>query len=760
MKKILVTVALCISFLAYGQKNGLVLSGGGAPGIAHIGVIKALEENQIPIDYITGTSIGAIVGGLYAMGMSPDEMIEVVKSDDFRRWTTGKIDKNNQYYFSLPEQEPSILSFRFRANKKTGIDFNTNLFPTNLIPPHESNYAFLPLCAQANALTNGNFDQLFVPFRCVASDVYKKQAVVFSSGNLGDAIRASATYPFLFKPIEINKSLMFDGGIYNNFPADVMHNDFAPDYTIGSVVAYNPPQADRNDALMQIQNMIIYPTKYSLQTENGLLLNLDLKAFSTFDFSKVDELVKIGYDSTIAHLATIKENVKRLIPINVLSENRQIFKNKFPKLIFKNIEIEGVDSIQKQYIEHSFRTENKTFGLADFRKGYYKLISDNKIVEVIPHAIYDNKTGNFDLKLKVETQNQLKLMFGGSLSTSSTNQAFMGIKYDSWDKYSQSSFLGVHVGQFYNGMQIGTKIENGSHDNWYLKLVFVYHKFDYYDSTDLLYSSVKTSSVIETERYCKLNVGIPLGMNGVVEVGVGYGELTDIYKQYRGLSYNYDTGNYSLGSLYARTETNTLNSLNYPTKGFNYSASAQLIGGETSIKVPNYPTLSYFRDKNLWLQFRAKAEQYFKLSTHCSIGTYCELMYSDRKLLSNYTADKAQAGAFQPTPFTRTIFNEVLRSNKFVAVGLKPIYNFSQLLHFRSEAYIFVPYQSTIPTIDNKPFSSVNNLSTVFLTESALVFNFKVATASMFLNYCSKGSSQWNVGINLGVLLFNHKFLE
>ncbi|MFZ4725968.1 MAG: patatin-like phospholipase family protein [Paludibacter sp.] len=760
MKKFLVTAALCISFLAYGQKTGLILSGGGAPGIAHIGVIKALEENQIPIDYITGTSIGAIIGGLYAIGMTPDEMKMFVKSADFRRWITGEIDGKNKFLYNHPEPEPTIFDIRFSVNKKTGIDFNTYLIPTNLIPSHETNYAFLPLCAQANALTNSNFDQLFVPFRCVASDVYKKIAVIFRSGDLGDAIRASATYPFLFKPIEVNNSLMFDGGIYNNFPADVMQNDFAPDYTIGSVVAYNPPLANRNDALMQIQNMIIHPTNYSLQSDNGLLLNLNLKAFSTFDFTKVDELVNIGYDSTIAHIKKIKEKVKRQVGTNELEEKRKTFKSKFPELKFKNIYIEGVDSIQRQYIEHSFRTENKTFGLTDFKEGYHKLISDDKITEVIPHAVYNNLNENFDLKLNLETQNQLKLMIGGYLSTRATNQAFLGLKYDTWDTHPQSTYFDFHVGQHYNGLQIGTRIENGSRDNFYLKLAFVLHQLEYYDSTDLLYSSVKTASVIQKEGYSKINLGFPLGMNGVVEIGVGYGALNDIYKQNRGLIYNYDTGSYSLGNLFCRAETNTLNSLNYPTKGFNYTASVQLIGGESSIKAENYPSLSSFRDKNLWLQFRAKSEQYTALSSDFSIGTYCEFMYSNRKLLSNYTADKVQSAVFQPTTFTRTIFNEALRANKFAAIGIKPIYNFSNQLHFRSEAYLFVPYQSTITAFDNNMVSSQYNISTVFLSETALVFNFKVATAAMFLNYCNKGSSNWNVGINLGILLFNRKFLE
>ena len=337
------------------QKAGLVLSGGGAPGIAHIGVLKALEENDIPVDYITSTSIGAIVGGMYAIGMSPDEMIRFLKSEDFKQLTTSEAATKNQYFYFRPELNPEIIGFDFDPT-------NISLFrlPTQLIPPHETNYALLALCAQASAACRGNFDSLFVPFRCVASDVYNKKSVVFRTGQLSDAIRASMTFPFMFKPLEINNRLLYDGGIYNNFPTDIMRTDFSPDYMIGSVVAYNPPKADKRDIGMQLQNMIIHPTDYSISSSDGLLLNFDLKKFDTFDFSKIDELVKIGYDSAIANMAEIKARISRRVHQKDLTEKRAKFRNRFSKLDFGEVTIEGIDDNEKPYIEKFFQKEKNT----------------------------------------------------------------------------------------------------------------------------------------------------------------------------------------------------------------------------------------------------------------------------------------------------------------------------------------------------------------------------------------------------------------
>lgn len=345
-KKIWMIVGLmCFGFLLQAQKIGLVLSGGGAPGIAHIGIIKALEENNIPVDYIAGTSIGAIVGGMYAMGMTPAEMIKVIKSNEFKNWMSGELEPEDVYYYRYADPKPRMIDVRIQINKHKNTQFKTRILPTNYISPAQMNYAFVPLSAQANAACGGNFDSLMVPFRCVASDVYNKQAVVFNSGVLGDAIRSSMAYPFMFKPISIDNKLLFDGGIFNNFPVNVMRSDFRPDYIIGSVVAYNPPKAEEDDIVMQLQNMIITRTDYSLPSSEGLLLHFNLEKINVFDFSKVDELVKMGYDSTLKHIDEIKARITRQVTTEEMTKRRSDFRNKFPELKFQHIEVTGIDSL-------------------------------------------------------------------------------------------------------------------------------------------------------------------------------------------------------------------------------------------------------------------------------------------------------------------------------------------------------------------------------------------------------------------------------
>ena len=275
-----------------------MLSGGGAPGIAHIGMIKALEENNIPIDYICGTSIGALVGGMYASGYSPDEMTLFFKSSDFKKW--------KRYELRFPRKF---------------------FIPTHIIKPQKVQIGLEKLTGQATKRSGGNFDSLLVPFRCVASDIYRKEPFIFYKGDLATAIRASMTFPFVFEATKVENRLLFDGGIYNNFPADIMQQSFHPDFMIGSVVAYNPPQADPNDILMQLQNMIINDTNYSIPDSMGFVLNFDLKKKSMFDFSQIDSLVNIGYKETKKQIELIKMKVLRRVSTDEVNRKRVSFRN-------------------------------------------------------------------------------------------------------------------------------------------------------------------------------------------------------------------------------------------------------------------------------------------------------------------------------------------------------------------------------------------------------------------------------------------------
>ena len=390
-----ILLLLLLPSVARAQKVGVVMSGGGARGLAHIGVIKALEENNIPIDYIAGTSMGAIVAALYSMGYTPDEMIEKMKSDDFQRWYTGTMDQDYTFYFKKKEETPNLLSLHF----ETEDSFHVVKPAINLISTTPMNLGFLEIFSGYTAACHGDFDDLMIPFRCVASDVYNKKQVVFSKGNLGDAVRASMSYPFFFKPIKVDSVLLYDGGLYNNFPRDIMQEEFNPDIIIGSVVSDNPALPDERDLMSLAENLIMGRSDYTLPDELGIILNMHIKDVSLLDFQKIDNITQLGYNFTKDRIELVKEKVKERRDSTQLADMRNEFKKRVPELVFGKVVVHGVSKEQEKSIKREFQKDNERFGYEECKKGYYSLLSGDIIETILPHAVYNELDSTYTLHL-------------------------------------------------------------------------------------------------------------------------------------------------------------------------------------------------------------------------------------------------------------------------------------------------------------------------------------------------------------------------
>ncbi len=747
------------------QKVGLVLSGGGAKGLTHIGVIKALEENNIPIDYITGTSIGAIVGALYAIGMTPDEMIELFKSEDFKYWFSGEIETRNKYYYYNSDRGPSFIDLNFHIEQEGRFEIRPNLIPTNLMSPIQMNLAFIQLFATANAVAESNFNKLLVPFRCVASDVHEKKAVVFAKGDLGNAVRASMTYPFMFKPIKIDGRLLFDGGIFDNFPVEVMRKNFHPGFMIGSIVGANPRRPEANDVMSQIENMVINITNYNLPKKDGEVLVFDLSDVNLFDFSPVDKLVKMGYDSTLVRMKRIKARIARRTDSLTLAKRRCQFKSCCPALRFKGIRVNGVDSLQKNYVKRFFDYDDKAFDMEDFKKKYFMLLSDNKLSEILPTATYNAQDSTFDLSLEVKTEDQLKIQLGGNISPTTSNQAFFGLTYQHLSDYAFAGNISAQFGKTYNALGLDARIDIPWEIPMYFKMNYLFHRFSFYESVRWFYEDNPIANFSQTEVFGKLKVGLPISRKGRLEIGGGYGVLMDRYQQNIAAtapeSASSDRSRYSLANLFLRVEGDTQNNPLYPISGYRYLSTVQLLLGEKVFLSGKLPDIPPAEKENPWLQYRGIYDSYIKLKDNFLLGLYSEVAFSTRQLSDRYMAAIIQAPAFAPTPHSKAIFNVDFSANQFLALGLKPIYRINDQIHLRGECYAFLPYQPILPDIDGSTLYKAPALKNIrFLSEASLVFDLKLISASLYANYYGSSPEKWNLGVNIGFLLFRDKFIE
>ena len=762
MKRILLLllVSLCGWAQMSAQTVGLVLSGGGAKGIAHIGIIKALEENNVPIDYVAGTSMGAIVGAWYAMGYTPDDMLNLILSDDFNLWSRGIFDERYVYYFKKPDPSPEMVNFNIALQDSS--KFETHFLPNSLINPFPMNYAFMSLFAPYTAQCDGNFDKLFIPFRAVASDVYHKRELVLRDGDLGDAVRASMSFPFVFKPIEIDSVLVYDGGIYNNFPVDVMKNDFNPDVIIGSIVAAKIDKPKEDDLINQIENMVMQKSDYTLDPEDGILMRFDLSDVGLLDFPKARQIAKIGYDYAMELMDSIKSRIPRELSQETRQLQRMVFKSQTPDLVFNSVSVEGGNHQQKEYIKRQFDSD-KPFTDEDAKASYYKTISDGKISDLIPHARYDKASGMFNLDIKAKVHDQLSVGMGGFISSTSSNQICIGAHYRTVSLNSLDLDLTGQIGQSYTSGILSARFDLKTAIPMYLKMQAVASKQKFYQNETLFYSDRMPSFVTQSEQYVKLRLGLPFLTSSKAVVSVGYGSMTDRYYQSNTVDFSsteQDRSRYNLFVASMKFDRNNLNSYMYPTAGTDCSVLGLLAYGKEHFTPYNTDLQPNSTQTLSWLQLEGNIHTYIPLGNKFVLGLRGKAVVSSKGLLSNYTSTLAQAPAFTPTPHSQTIFNPAFRSTQYLAAGVIPIWKILNNLQFRNEFYLFAPFRQIYEGENYEPYYGKAFTKYHFMGESSLVLNLSFASISLYANYYDYPARNWNFGINIGLLVFSPKFLQ
>ena len=756
---VLITFLLLLPMWVQAQKVGLVLSGGGAKGLTHIGIIRALEENNIPIDYITGTSMGAIVGSLYAMGYSPDDMEALLKSEDFKRWYSGEVEEEYMYYFKKNLPTPEFLNIRlsFRDSLKIKPQF----LPSSVVDPVQMNLVFIDLYARATAACGGDFDKLFIPFRCVASDVYNKKQLVMKRGDLGDAVRASMSFPFMFKPIEIDSVLAYDGGIYNNFPTDVMRDDFHPDIIIGSVVATNPTKPKENDLMSQIENMVMQKTDYSIPDSEGIVMTFKYDDVNLMDFQRINELHDIGYNRTMSMMDSIKSRIHRRVNLDNIRLRRLVYKSNYPELRFKNILIEGANAQQQAYIKKEFHaSDDKEFTYEDVKRGYFRLLSGNMISEIIPHAVFNPEDDTYDLKL----EDNISVRIGGNVSTTSSNQIYLGLSYQNLNYNAKEFTFDGQLGKIYNNVQLMGKIDFATSIPTSYRLIASISTFDYFKKEKLFSRNDKPAFNQKDERFVKLKVGLPFLSNKRAEFGVGAAKIQDRYFQKNVIDFDkdkYDKSTYSLFGGSISFNGSTLNSRQFPTQGAHEELVAQIFTGKECF----YPGESSdnkkaSEERHSWLQLSYMKEKYHRMAEHWTLGWYLKALYSSRNFSENYTATMMQAGEFAPTAHGQLMYNEAFRANQFVGVGVRPIYRFNQMFHVRGEFYGFMPIFPIERNSINKAYYGKAFSRFEYLGEVSVVCQLPFGAISAYVNHYSSPKREWNVGLTLGWQLFNYRFFE
>lgn len=750
------------------QSVGLVLSGGGAKGIAHIGLIKALEDNDIPIDYIAGTSMGAIVGGLYAMGYTPEEMLALVESESFSYWSTGQVDPSFVYYFSREEPTPSLFSIPVSTSRRDSVENAENAVPASLISPLPMNFGFFEIFSAYTAQCDSDFNRLYVPFRCVASDVEAGHKVVHSRGDLGNAIRTSMSFPIVFQPIRMNGVLLYDGGIFDNFPVDVMISDFAPDIIIGSDVS-TPTVGPQTSLMDQIDNLVMRRQTYDLPPERGIKIKIDLRQFGLLDFPKARQIYRVGYDRALSMMDSICSRVTARIPARTRAVSRGAFKSKTPPLNFSSVSVSGVSPRQDRYLEYIFRPADRdTFGISRVRQSFYRAVSPGRLRDLVPVAVPTDTFGLFRLRVDARPKENLTFGIGGYITSATSSYLFLSARYRTLSFSSVSADINAWIGQSYMAGALNTAVSLPSRIPSSIGLQAVISRRRYFETDRLFFNEGDPAFVVGHDAFARLNYVLAAGARGKITLSAGYGRVADSF-------YGGDIANASSGRSRSRLlagqahlawQSGTLDNEAYPTRGAYYRATAQAVAGRyhyipaplppQAIPVAQAESWSSPR----WLQFESVTRNYFSLHKHFSLGIESDILYSGRPLPTNYYAALVSANAYNPTPASYNAFNSAFRANSFAALALVPIYKYNPNLSARLSLHAFAPMRRVVCNPDLSASHGPWFDTVRFFGELDICYTLPFATLSAYANYASAGPRPWNFGISVGIFLLAPRFLR
>ena len=749
------------SFQCKAQKVGVVLSGGGASGVAHIGVLKALEENHIPINCISGTSIGSVIGALYASGYSPTEIEQLIKDRKFFNLSKGEMSAKYGYYFRKRDDFASWQTLKL--NLKNSLLAN---LPTHLINSIPIDFYLMETFAPANAVSNYNFDSLMIPFRCVASDIDNKRSIVFRKGDLPSAIRASISYPFFIRPISIDSMLLFDGGLYNNFPSDVMYEELYPDIMIGSSVAENSKVPSDDNIYLQLRNMLMHKTNFDPVCENGIVISPSADV-NAFDFESVQRLIDSGYVATIRQMPKIKAQIFNDQNPVQLQERRAKFRSQPPysKMIYDNIQIKGVDPKMEKFIAKSISYKRDTFSFKQLKRQYFRLMADEKIKSAYPLTKLDKTTGKYSLILNVKKDKNLFFDVGGNLSNKPISNFFMAVQYNHIGKIGFTAYANGYLGKLNSSSLTKLRFEFPTKIPWYIEPAFTISRWDYYTSSTLFYDFEKPSYLIQEDMFGELNVGAAVGNIGKLVFTGGMSDWKNRYYQTEQFT-RLDTSDVSVfdfGYGQISYQINTQNKKQYASEGTLVSVRAKFVSG-IEYYYPGTTSLDTVKKINGpghdWFNFKVTIDKYIKPTKYFKVGVFGEGVYSSQDFFRNYTATILSAPSFNPIPESQTLFIDDYRAHQYLAGGIKAIASPYNNLDFRFEGYVFQPIFSIIKKTDAKANYSSPFLYRHFLGMGALVYHTPIGPFSIGVNYYDKNANSFSFFFHFGYTIYNKKSMD
>lgn len=561
-------------------KIGLALGGGGARGTAHIGVIRMLEQLHIPIDYVAGTSMGSIIGGLYSCGYTPDEMEKLIGSIPWDTLFRDAPERKDQSFRQKEDDFEHLIPFEFGLNlKKGGL-----VLPPGLLAGSKLGFVLENATLPCSSVTN--FDQLRIPFRAVATDIQTGQPYVMSSGNLARVIRASMAIPAAFTPVEIDGHMLIDGGESENLPVQTvlaMGADIVIAVNVGSSGAATAAKPQNVGGM--IGRLIDLPLQQNTMASAKLatlVITPDLDGYTSADFMKGLKMIPLGYKAAEADKSQLEQ---WSVPESVYAPWKQRHDATLPPLPYiDEVVIDPVPDVDPRRLEYLVHTkagrvlDTKTLG-QDLKRiyslGYFEIVSyaivedgQRRILKITPTPKSWGPT-YLKLGLFLGTDFQLTTGFGVTALVDATEMNGLG------GEWKTSVTVGSPIDlktRFFQPLTYRSHLFLSPYAGWKQSLTQVY------DENEIALGTYQVSRTA-----VGMDLGYDFGTWG--ELRVGYGRAFGQGRRKVG-DPSFPDVDWDEGGLTARMEVDQVDNVNLPHSGYfsniAFLANREGLGGSTS----------------------------------------------------------------------------------------------------------------------------------------------------------------------------------
>ncbi len=497
-------------------KIGLVLSGGGAKGIAHIGVIRELEKRGIKPDYITGTSMGALIGGLYAAGYNPDQMEEIIVNGEWDYLMSDEIKRENYLIGQGNKNKNSLITLPIDGIKpefKSGLFDGQNILTLIEILVRKYNRPI-------------DFDSLEIPFKCIGTNIETGEAMIFESGKLADAMRASMSIPSVFAPYEINGELYVDGGLVNNFPTDVV-KEMGADIIIGVDVGAVLYKKNEIKSIMQILDQTASFYNYRVAQQNAKLCDIYIRpniiGLSAMDFSdaisiidrgvlafndvesEVDSIFKEYNLPVINHKDTLSNHIIHLSSVTYKIDGYRKKGIKAVKNLIKGkLEIETPCTLTE---EEFSRRINRLYGSSFFSK-ISTNFSQNDSAYALEVVVREQTDDDFNIGVRYDSYYNINLFVGANFRNKLLYGSLLEMSLVAGDAHQlklryttdRGSDFGVGTSFTYDKFFVNTYVDNNAQFKYSFKsLVWDLFAHRYFNNYNRAIFGIEASNYILSE---------------------------------------------------------------------------------------------------------------------------------------------------------------------------------------------------------------------------------------------------------------------